>query len=111
MAARKTAAKTGKSRAKKPAAKSAKKAAAKAKSRWSGKVSKSVGGARPIWSGNLRLALVMVPVNVYPATKSGARISFHQIHKPSGKRIRYEKVVPGMGAVDTDDIVKGFEIS
>ena len=115
MAARKTAAKTGKPRAKtsakKTAATSSKRAAAKTKSRWSGKAAKSVGGARPIWSGNLRLALVMVPVNVYPATKSGARISFHQIHKPSGKRIRYEKVVPGMGAVDTDDIVKGYEIS
>lgn len=53
----------------------------------------------------------MVPVNVYPATKSGARISFHQIHKPSGKRIRYEKVVPGLGPVDTDEIVKGYEVS
>ena len=69
------------------------------------------GGGRPVWSGNLRLALVMVPVNVYPATKSGARISFHQIHKPSGKRIRYEKVVPGLGPIDTDEIVKGYEIS
>lgn len=71
----------------------------------------SRSSSRPIWSGNLRLALVLLPVNVYPATKSGARISFHQIHKPSGKRIRYEKVVPGLGPVDTDDIVKGYEIS
>ena len=62
-----------------------------------------------MWSGNLRLALVSVPVKLYPATKTGARISFHQVHEPSGKRIRYEKVVPGLGPVDTDDIVKGFE--
>ena len=67
-------------------------------------------GARPIWTGNLRLALVSVPVNLYPATKTGAQISFHQIHEPSGKRIRYEKVVPGIGPVDTDEIVKGFEV-
>lgn len=75
------------------------------------KASSSREGSRPIWSGNLRLALVMVPVNIYPATKSGARISFHQIHKASGKRIRYEKVVPGLGHIDTDEIVKGYEIS
>lgn len=63
-----------------------------------------------MWSGNLRLALVSVPVKLYPATKTGARISFHQVHEPSGKRIRYEKVVPGIGPVDTDDIVKGFDL-
>src|SRR6185312_5166476 len=32
------------------------------------------------------------------------------VHEPSGKRIRYEKVVPGIGPVDTDDIVKGYEV-
>ncbi len=70
----------------------------------------SLLGVRPVWSGNLRLALVSVPVKLYPATKSGARISFHQVHEPSGKRIRYQKVAPGIGPVDTDEIVKGFEI-
>lgn len=67
-------------------------------------------GQRPIWSGTLRLALVSVPVKLYPATRSAARISFHQVHKPSGKRIRYQKIVPGIGPVDTDEIVKGFEL-
>lgn len=67
-------------------------------------------GQRPIWSGILRLALVSVPVRLFPATKSSARISFHQVHKPSGKRIRYQKIVPGIGPVDTDEIVKGFEL-
>ncbi len=69
------------------------------------------GQRRPVWSGQLRLALVSVPVLVYPATRSGARLSFHQVHAPSGKRIRYEKVVPGIGPVDADDILKGYEIS
>ena len=66
--------------------------------------------ARPIWRGQIRLALVSIPVELYPATKSGAQIQFHQIHEPSGKRIRYEKVVPGIGAVDKDEIVKGYEV-
>jgi DNA end-binding protein Ku len=65
---------------------------------------------RAYWSGRIRLALVSIPVEIIPATRSSSRISFHQIHEPSGKRIRYEKVVPGLGPVDTDDIVKGYEV-
>jgi DNA end-binding protein Ku len=65
--------------------------------------------ARPYWKGQIRLALVSIPVEIYSATKSGATIAFNQIHKPSGKRIKYEKVVPGIGPVDVDEIVKGFE--
>jgi len=65
--------------------------------------------SRPIWSGQIRLALVSVPVKLYSATRSSAKLSFHQIHEPSGKRIRYEKVVPGIGPVDRDEIVKGYE--
>lgn len=68
-------------------------------------------GGRPVWTGNIKLALVSVPVRLIPATRAGARLSFHQVHKPSGKRVRYEKVVPGIGPVKTEDIVKGFEIS
>lgn len=65
--------------------------------------------ARAYWQGQIRLALVSIPVEIYSATKSGASIAFHQIHEPSGKRIKYEKVVPGLGPVDPDEIVKGFE--
>jgi len=67
--------------------------------------------ARPIWRGQIRLALVSIPVEIYSATKSGAQIQFHQVHEPSGKRIKYEKVVPGIGPVDRDEIVKGYEVS
>lgn len=88
--------------------KSSKTRTSQSRSRSSG--SGSALGTRPMWSGNLRLALVSVPVKIYPATRSGARISFHQVHEPTGKRIRYEKVVPGVGPVDTDEIVKGFEL-
>jgi DNA end-binding protein Ku len=67
--------------------------------------------ARPIWRGQIRLALVSIPVELYPATRSGASIQFHQVHEPTGKRIKYEKVVPGIGPVNTDEIVKGYEVS
>jgi DNA end-binding protein Ku len=66
--------------------------------------------ARAYWQGQIRLALVSIPVEIYSATKSGATVSFRQIHEPSGKRIHYEKVVDGIGPVDPDEIMKGFEI-
>jgi DNA end-binding protein Ku len=66
---------------------------------------------RAYWQGQIRLALVSIPVEVYPATRSGAAISFHQIHEPSGKRIRYEKVAPGVGPVNRDEIIRGYEVS
>jgi DNA end-binding protein Ku len=67
--------------------------------------------ARPYWKGQIRLALVSIPVEIYSATRSGATVAFNQIHEPSGKRIKYEKVVPGIGAVEPDEIVKGYEYS
>jgi len=66
--------------------------------------------ARAYWQGQIRLALVSIPVEIYTATKSGAQIAFHQIHEPTGKRVKYEKVVPGVGPVDADEILKGYEI-
>jgi DNA end-binding protein Ku len=67
--------------------------------------------ARAFWQGQIRLALVSIPVEIYPASKSGAAISFRQIHEKSGKPIRYEKVAPGVGPVALEDIRKGYEIS
>ena len=66
-------------------------------------------GTRPIWKGQLRLSLVSIPVEMFTATKSAAKPSFRQIHEPTGKPIHYEKVVDGIGAVEKDDIRKGFE--
>ncbi|MFO6448044.1 Ku protein [Erythrobacter sp. NE805] len=66
--------------------------------------------ARAYWSGQIRLALVSIPVEIFSATKAGAQIHFNQVHKPSGKRIAYEKVVPGIGPVKREDIIKGYEV-
>lgn len=67
--------------------------------------------ARAYWQGQIKLALVSIPVEIYPATKSGPAISFRQIHEPTGKPIHYDKVVSGVGPVDRDEIFKGYEIS
>lgn len=65
---------------------------------------------RPIWQGQIRISLVSIPVELYSATKSGARIAFRQIHEPSGQPVKYEKVVPGIGPVDANEIMKGYEL-
>jgi DNA end-binding protein Ku len=67
--------------------------------------------ARAYWQGQIKLALVSIPVEIYPATKSGATVSFRQIHEPTGKPIHYEKVVTGVGPVDPEEILKGYELS
>ena len=64
---------------------------------------------RAFWTGNLRLSLVTIPVGLYPATSSERKIEFHQIHEPTGKRIRYQKVAPGVGPVENEEIIKGYE--
>ncbi len=64
---------------------------------------------RPVWKGQLRLSLVSIAVELHPAVTSRARPSFRQIHEPTGKPIRYEKVVAGVGPVNRDEIMKGFE--
>ncbi|MEZ5900583.1 MAG: Ku protein [Hyphomicrobiaceae bacterium] len=66
--------------------------------------------ARAYWKGFLRLSLVSIGVEIYNAVESAAEITFRQIHKPSGRRVSYEKVVPGIGKIENSDIVKGYEV-
>ena len=65
---------------------------------------------RAYWKGYLRLSLVTIGVEVFNAVESKGEISFRQIHKPSGRRVNYEKVVQGIGKIDTADIGKGYEV-
>jgi DNA end-binding protein Ku len=64
---------------------------------------------RPYWTGYLKLSLVTIAVRLYSAATEKERIHFHQIHEPSGERVRYQTVVPGIGPVERDEIVKGYE--
>lgn len=66
---------------------------------------------RPYWTGAIRLSLVVLPVQIYSALNRAGDVRFHQVHKPSGKRIRHQNVVPGVGEVEREDIVKGYEYS
>jgi len=72
--------------------------------------------ARPYWTGNIQISLVSFGVGLYVATESKNQISFHQISRRTGERIRHQKVLESASenneattAVDKDEIVKGYE--
>ena len=66
---------------------------------------------RANWKGFLRLSLVTCPVALYPATSDSEKVSFNQINKKTGHRIKYAKVDADTGEeVANDDIVKGYKV-
>jgi DNA end-binding protein Ku len=66
--------------------------------------------SRAYWKGFLRLSLVSIGVHVHNAVESKAAIAFRQIHKPTGRRVSYQKVVQGVGEVENADIAKAYEV-
>lgn len=64
---------------------------------------------RPYWSGQLKISLVSFGVQLYPAINTQAGISFHQIDKATGQRVRHRNVVNEDEAVENSEIVKGYE--
>ena len=66
---------------------------------------------RAYWKGYLKLSLVSCPISLFPATSGREKISFHQLNKSTGNRIRYRKVDADTGEeVDASDIIKGYEV-
>jgi DNA end-binding protein Ku len=66
---------------------------------------------RANWKGFLRLSLVTCPVALYPATSDSEKISFNQINRKTGHRIKYAKVDADTGEeVSNDDIMKGYKV-
>jgi DNA end-binding protein Ku len=66
---------------------------------------------RPNWKGFLRLSLVSCPIALYPATSESEKVSFNQINKATGHRIKYLKVDAETGEeVPASDIVKGYKV-
>ncbi|MDQ8730010.1 Ku protein [Bradyrhizobium sp. LHD-71] len=66
---------------------------------------------RANWKGFLRLSLVTCPIALFPATSEAEKISFNQINRKTGHRIKYQKVDAETGEdVDAEDIVKGYQV-
>src|SRR6266481_1656172 len=66
---------------------------------------------RANWKGFLRLSLVTCPVALYPATSDSEKVSFNQINRKTGHRIKYTKVDADTGEeVANEDIIKGYKV-
>src|SRR5216683_2902715 len=66
---------------------------------------------RANWKGFLRLSLVTCPVALYPATSDSEKVSFNQINRNTGHRIKYTRVDAETGEeVPNEDIMKGFKV-
>jgi DNA end-binding protein Ku len=67
--------------------------------------------SRAYWKGYLKLSLVSCPIALFPASSEREKISFHQLNKKTGHRIKYRKVDADSGEeVDSADIIKGYEV-
>src|SRR3954451_20963521 len=66
---------------------------------------------RANWKGYLRLSLVSCPIALYPATSEREKISFHQINRETGNRVKMARVDAVTDEpVEWANIVKGYEL-
>jgi DNA end-binding protein Ku len=66
---------------------------------------------RPNWKGYLKLSLVSCSIALFPATSASERVSFNQLNKKTGNRIRYKKVdADTQEEVPPEDIIKGYQV-
>ncbi|MEV0195378.1 Ku protein [Nonomuraea sp. NPDC050691] len=66
---------------------------------------------RSIWKGAISFGLVTIPVKLFSATEQ-KDVTFHQVHREDGGRIRYKRVCTTDGEeVPYSDIAKGYELA
>src|SRR5215217_2747166 len=66
---------------------------------------------RPHWKGYLKLSLVTCPIALYPAFSAAERVSFRQVNRQAGNRLRHQLVDSITGeAVESHDKGRGYEI-
>src|SRR6516225_4240633 len=65
---------------------------------------------RSMWKGAISFGLVMIPVRLYAATEQ-KDISFRQVHREDGGRIRFRRFCSIDGdEIPYEDIAKGYEL-
>ena len=64
---------------------------------------------RSTWKGHLRLSLVSCPIRLYNATSRSEKVAFNLLHKDTHNRIQMKPHDPELGAVERDDLVKGYQ--
>jgi DNA end-binding protein Ku len=63
--------------------------------------------SRPFWKGYLKLSLVSCPIAMFPASSSSERVSFLQINKRTGNRLKQQLVDSVTGDVVEPDKGRG----
>jgi DNA end-binding protein Ku len=67
--------------------------------------------ARASWKGYLKLSLVSCAVQLYPASTSKERVSFHMLNRETGNRLKRLMVDSETGElVESENVIKGYEI-
>jgi len=70
-----------------------------------------VPASRAFWKGYLKLSFVSCPVALYPATSAAERVSFRQVNRRTGHRLRHKLVDSVTGeVVDSSNKARGFEV-
>ena len=64
---------------------------------------------RPYWSGQIRLSLVSLPVDIFPALNRSRQMPLHEIYRKTGERVHHQNVA-GDKIIEREDIVKGYEV-
>jgi DNA end-binding protein Ku len=64
---------------------------------------------RSTWKGHLKLSLVSCPVRLFNAVSRSEKVSFNLLHKDTHNRIQMKPHDPELGAVERDDLVKGYQ--
>src|SRR3954452_16068200 len=71
----------------------------------------SVPASRAFWKGYLKLSFVSCPVALYPATSAAERLSFRQVNRRTGHRVRHKLVDSVTGeTVDSSNKARGYEV-
>src|SRR5262245_62092867 len=66
---------------------------------------------RPYWKGYLKLSLVSCPIALYPAIDASERLSFRQVNRVTGNRLRQQLVDSVTGeVVEPDEKRRGYEV-
>ncbi|WP_244447901.1 Ku protein [Neorhizobium vignae] len=67
---------------------------------------------RANWKGYLKVGELSCPVALYTAASTSDRVSFHIINRETGNRVHRQMVDADTGRqVESEDIVKGYEVS
>src|SRR5262245_12343344 len=67
---------------------------------------------RPTWKGHLKLSLVSCPIALYTAIDASERVSFRQVNRATGNRLRHQLVDSVTGeAIEAHDKGRGYEVS